>query len=145
MRPGTLGSEPPWARRLIRIVEEHTGRPSPRIEWRWQGGGECQWEEGVIRMPSQEWREYFAPDPVNTVFHQSMLLHELAHWYCQTPRPGHTKEMYALMFWMCRWTGLPMRRVLKDEIDYMPGAARAGYRLYRRQLRGDKKHHLMAA
>lgn len=129
------------------MIERRMGRPAPKISWDWTGNGECDWDNGVIHVPSLEWVEhYHSVDELEDAQRtwKSLILHELAHWY---EPGGHHARMYALFFWMCKWARLPMRWVYQDELPYKPRAAKSGYRLYRRQRRawGARRHRQMAA
>lgn len=123
-----LGTAPKWASRLIRLIESKIERPAPYVAWLWSSYGSS--EDDHIVMPSVEWMTHYQQ---SELAHKVLLLHELAHWY--SGNEGHTRRMYALFFWFCRWARLPMRQVVEMELEYKPRASRSGYRLYRRQLR----------
>lgn len=68
-------------------------------------------------------------------FLRLVVLHELAHHL--VPDGVHSPRFYAKTFELCKRYGIPMRWAIAEEKGYKPRASRSGYKLYRRQLRGE--------
>ncbi len=126
MKKYKLDPTPDWATELTKRVLDKYKPPyktPPKVKWKITKGkyfsGKCYdiGDRNIhirVGMDTPRWEQ------------KLVLLHELAHWL-RPVEEGHSPQFWELAFRLYKENGLPLRKALHNETDYLKGAEN-GYR-----------------